>query len=60
MYDQPGLFIGGSRIKGERTAEVLSPVTEKAPEKVTGKVAAASKGNTQKAVDAASLARIVF
>lgn len=56
MYDQPGLFIGGSRIKGERTAEILSPVTEKAP----GKVAAASKDDTQKAIDAASLARIVF
>ena len=52
MYDDFGLFIGGAWIKGGKTADVMSPVTEKP----LGSVAAASPEDTQTAIDAAAAA----
>ena len=52
MYEKFGLFINGSWIKGGKTAEVHSPVTEKS----LGSIAAASSEDTQRAINAADAA----
>ena len=52
MYENFGLFINGSWTKGSKTAEVHSPVTEKS----LGTIAAASRDDTSKAIDAADAA----
>ncbi|PIE16273.1 MAG: NAD-dependent succinate-semialdehyde dehydrogenase [Rhodobacterales bacterium] len=49
MYDNFGLFLSGAWTKGSETAEVFSPVTEKS----LGKIAAANRGDTAAAIDAA-------
>jgi succinate-semialdehyde dehydrogenase/glutarate-semialdehyde dehydrogenase len=52
MYEDYGLFIGGRWAKGEKSAEVLSPVTEKP----LGEIATASTEDTARAIDAADAA----
>jgi succinate-semialdehyde dehydrogenase/glutarate-semialdehyde dehydrogenase len=53
MYDSFGLFIGGSWTRGDSTADVLSPVTEKP----LGEAPAASAKDTETALDAAAAAQ---
>ncbi|MCP4998814.1 MAG: NAD-dependent succinate-semialdehyde dehydrogenase [Hyphomicrobiales bacterium] len=50
MYDSFGIFVGGAWSGGSGTAEVLSPVTEKA----IGSVAVASSEDTRAALEAAA------
>ena len=52
MYGKFGLFINGAWTKGGKTADVLSPVTEKS----LGTIQAASPQDTQNAIDAAATA----
>lgn len=52
MYENYGLFLSGAWTKGDKTAEVLSPVTEKS----LGEIAAASADDTRAAIDAADRA----
>lgn len=52
MYDDFGMFIGGTWIKGSNRAEVLSPVTEKA----IGVVPHATTAETEAALEAAASA----